>query len=260
MFTFRNISTCLEFETVPLRVVPDLLKDGLSLSALIEKGSEEFTIDDSDNLWDMSDMEKQVDTLYEYEDFEKHINLDCIQCDPDDVNVAGTPFDIIRAKMVDVTPDGKVKKQILRGGSNKIPDGAVVYLHYNKYFEMQEVPFDSSYLRNKDPQRYQVGRGSFYPGFEIAVCSMCVGEKAQFLIHHDLAFGELGSPPRIPPAATVLAVIEVFKAVDCGQIKEEESLSVTARKQFENAYKLAKSNHERANDFFSTRNVQGAVE
>uniref|UniRef100_A0A0A9YHD0 peptidylprolyl isomerase n=1 Tax=Lygus hesperus TaxID=30085 RepID=A0A0A9YHD0_LYGHE len=236
------------------------LKDGLSLMSLMGKGSEFTLAEEEENLWADSDVDKQVDTLYEFEDFEKHINLDCIQCDPSDVNVAGSPFEIISAKMKDVTPDGKVKKKILRSGSNRIPDGAVVYLHYNKYLEMQEVPFDSSYLQRKDPVRFQVGRGSAYAGFEIAVCSMCVGEKAQFLIHPDLAYGKLGAPPRIPPEATILAVIEVFKAVDCGQIREEESISVNDRKDFGRAYKLAKSAHERANDFFSTRNVPGAVE
>ena len=72
---------------------------------------------------------------------------------------------------------------------------------------MEEVPFDTSYLRSHNPNRVQLGTGSVYPGFEIAVSSMRKGEKSQFLVQPEYAFGKMGVPPRIPPGQLTIFII-----------------------------------------------------
>jgi FKBP-type peptidyl-prolyl cis-trans isomerase len=90
--------------------------------------------------------------------------------------------------------------QILKQGTgNVVAKDAAVYIHYNSYFEMEEVPFDTSYLRSHKPNRIQLGSGSVYSGFEIALTTMKQGEKSQFLVQPAYAFGKMGVPPRIPP-------------------------------------------------------------
>lgn len=90
--------------------------------------------------------------------------------------------------------------QVKRPGTGKIvsPDN-VVYIHYSGHVNLDEIPFDNSYLRRKYPERYQLGAGNLIPGLEFGIRTMKKGEKSQFLIEPDYAFGPKGCPPRIPP-------------------------------------------------------------
>lgn len=86
--------------------------------------------------------------------------------------------------------------------------------------------------------------------------SMTVGEKAQFLIHPDLAFGELGSLDRIPPNATVMLIAEVLRLDNS---PEEEFLSIEDRKDFQIVYKKAKILNFEANKHFKDGKIFQAV-
>lgn len=79
-----------------------------------------------------------------------------------------------------------------------MPLNSIVYIHYSGYVNLEEVPFDNSYLRRKNPERYQLGKGVLIPGLEIGIRTMKKGEKSQFLIDPDYAYGERGCQPRIP--------------------------------------------------------------
>jgi FK506-binding protein 6 len=59
------------------------------------------------------------------------------------------------------------------------------------------------------------------PGMELAVKSMEKKEESWFLIEPEYAFGDMGCPPRVPPKAEVLALIELR---DFAQEAEAESL------------------------------------
>lgn len=73
------------------------------------------------------------------------------------------PFDELGKTMNDIWPEGMVKKRILKEGSVEIPEDATVRVHYNCYTEMNEVPFDSTYLR-KQPMKFKLGGGSLFKG------------------------------------------------------------------------------------------------
>ena len=62
-------------------------------------------------------------------------------------------------KMKPLTEDGGVLKKILRPGvGGRVPEGAMVRVHYNGYLEYSDEPYDSSRLRNKQLQ-FTLGKG-----------------------------------------------------------------------------------------------------
>ncbi|XP_060585815.1 peptidyl-prolyl cis-trans isomerase Fkbp12-like [Ruditapes philippinarum] len=69
--------------------------------------------------------------------------------------------------------------------------------------------FDSSRDRN-DPFRFTLFKGEVISGWDIAVNSMRVGDRAWFDIPSDLAYGPNGSPPAIPRNADLLFDIELL--------------------------------------------------
>ncbi|KAL1124319.1 hypothetical protein AAG570_002087 [Ranatra chinensis] len=190
-----------------------------------------------------------------------HVNLDCLQVESGESSFNTTPFDNFRDQMTKVTEDGGVRKKIIHEGvGSVVPPNGVVYIHYNSYLELEEVPFDTSYLRCTKPLRFQLGIGGLYPGFELSVLTMKKGEKSQFLIDHAYAFGKMGSPPRVPPNATLLVEIELLNFVDCGAIADEKLMTDDDRKKFAGAYKAALGFHALGNDYFKDNNIPAAVE
>lgn len=162
--------------------------------------------------------------------------------------------------MTNVTEDEKISKLILKfGNGNMVPLKSVVYFHYNSYLEMEEIPFDSSYLRNEKPLRMQLGLGDLYVGFEKSLLTMREGEKSQFLVHPDYAFGKLGAPPRIPPNATILLEIELIKIVDCSGIDRSDELP-GENSAFSEIYSKAKGYQILGNDFFGQGNISAAID
>ena len=107
-------------------------------------------------------------------------------------------FERMGRQMTNVTPDGGVKKRILKGGveaDGAIPEKGSVTIHYSMMLEYQDEPFDSSYLRGR-AERYRLDDGQLLPGLELGIRTMKNSERAEFLIHPDYAFGGMGCPPR----------------------------------------------------------------
>ena len=69
--------------------------------------------------------------------------------------------------------------------------------------------FDSSYERGR-PSTLSLKR--VIPGWTEGLQMMKGGGKARLVIPPDLAYGELGSPPAIPPNATLTFDIELLSA------------------------------------------------
>jgi len=84
-----------------------------------------------------------------------------------------------------------------KGSGDLIASGAFVTFHFNAYRDGEDEPYDSTLLRQQ-PWKVRLGRGEAIIGLEEALMSMKRNERSQFLIHYDLAYGQLGCPPRVP--------------------------------------------------------------
>jgi len=70
--------------------------------------------------------------------------------------------------------------------------------------------FDSSVDR-REPFSFRVGEGEVIKGWDEGVSTMKVGGKRQLLVPAKLGYGDNGSPPVIPPGATLLFEVELLK-------------------------------------------------
>ena len=112
---------------------------------------------------------------------------------------------------IDIThdKDGGILKEIIREGSGDMPQpGDNVVVHYVGTLT-DGSKFDSS--RDRDEKfTFQVGRGSVIKGWDQGIPTMKRGELSKFTIRGDYAYGEHGSPPKIPGNATLIFEIELF--------------------------------------------------
>jgi hypothetical protein len=69
--------------------------------------------------------------------------------------------------------------------------------------------FDSSV--GGEPFTFRIGGGEVIAGCDEGVASMCVGERAEFLIEPHKAYGSEGSEPEVPPNATLHFDIELIR-------------------------------------------------
>lgn len=70
-------------------------------------------------------------------------------------------------------------------------------------------------------------------GWDIGVASMKVGEKSIFTLKSEYAYGEMGSPPKIPGGATLIFTIDLLSFHDRRKTKhemsDEERIAATLR-------------------------------
>ena len=111
---------------------------------------------------------------------------------------------------IDLNGDGSIFKLILREGpkEDKACKGDKVAVHYTGTLQ-DGTKFDSSVDRGTKFE-FTLGKGEVIKGWDMGVASMNKGEKAKFTIDSKLAYGEAGSPPKIPANATLVFEIELF--------------------------------------------------
>ncbi|PVD33481.1 hypothetical protein C0Q70_04737 [Pomacea canaliculata] len=113
---------------------------------------------------------------------------------------------------VDISPkqDGGVLKQILRAGEGEaVPvKGNEVTVHYVGTLE-DGTEFDSSRSR-QETFKFTLGKGSVIKAWDIGVATMKKGELARLTCKPEYAYGEAGSPPKIPPNATLIFEVELL--------------------------------------------------
>lgn len=112
--------------------------------------------------------------------------------------------------MTDISKDGGVLKTIITEGTEGYPSaGDSVYVHYVGKLKETGEKFDSS--RDRDsPFKFSLGQGEVIKGWDIGVASMKKGEIADLECRADYAYGENGSPPNIPPNATLIFNVELL--------------------------------------------------
>lgn len=197
-------------------------------------------------------LREDVNDMIEFEEnLLKHVNVECLNIDAFDNT---KPFAILSTKMVNVLPTGQIKKLVIRNGYGVRPDeGAQVKINYNAYIEYEPQPFDSTYARNK-PYFFTIGEGEVLEGLEIAVLTMQLNEKSQFLIHPDLAYRASGLN-RIPSNSHILFEIELILIRDNVANENEKS----HKRSFIESSQLAMGFLVKGGSCFRAQNYEGAI-
>jgi len=94
------------------------------------------------------------------------------------------------------------------GEGAEATDGKTVTVHYRGTLDNGKQ-FDASYDRG-EPFPFTLGAGDVIKGWDQGVKGMKVGGKRKLVIPGSLAYGPAGSPPAIPPNATLLFDVELL--------------------------------------------------
>jgi FKBP-type peptidyl-prolyl cis-trans isomerase FkpA len=112
--------------------------------------------------------------------------------------------------------------RILRPGQGDAAEaGDSVEVHYTGWLYDEAAPekrgekFDSSVDRGAT-FRFPLGAGRVIKGWDQGVAGMQIGEIRELTIAPDLAYGERGYPPVIPPSSTLVFEVELFSAESLG--------------------------------------------
>jgi FKBP-type peptidyl-prolyl cis-trans isomerase FkpA len=97
------------------------------------------------------------------------------------------------------------------GDGDEAVAGKTVSVHYVGTLEDGEK-FDSSRDRNQ-PFQFALGSGQVIPGWDEGIEGMKVGGVRELTIPPDLGYGAAGSPPVIPPNATLLFEVELLEVL-----------------------------------------------
>ena len=104
---------------------------------------------------------------------------------------------------------GLFKKILTPGQSSERPlSGDEVYVHYTGRL-LNGTVFDSSVERG-ELFKFKLGEGQVIKGWDEGVATMTRGEKCILTCKPEYAYGENGSPPKIPPDSTLRFEVELF--------------------------------------------------
>ena len=107
------------------------------------------------------------------------------------------------------TKSGLLYKFDVEKKSYKPKTGDKVKVHY-KGMLIDGTVFDSSYNRNK-PIEFTLGVGQVIKGWDEGISLLGIGDKAQFIIPSELAYGQSGAGGVIPPNATLVFDVELVE-------------------------------------------------
>lgn len=114
-----------------------------------------------------------------------------------------------------VAPPTELQKtDVVKGTGEGISLGQVAVVHYTGWLfdpaapEQKGTKFDSSRDRG-EPIEFTLFAGDVIPGWDQGISGMKVGEKRTLVVPPNLAYGRTGSPPLIPPNATLVFDVEL---------------------------------------------------
>ncbi|MCB9038092.1 MAG: FKBP-type peptidyl-prolyl cis-trans isomerase [Lewinellaceae bacterium] len=106
--------------------------------------------------------------------------------------------------------DSGLEYLILEEGAGEKPQaGQQVKVHYRGVL-MDGTTFDSSLSRG-EPIDFPLGQGAVIPGWDEGIALLQPGGKAILVIPPDLAYGQRGAPPVIPPNADLAFYVELVE-------------------------------------------------
>jgi peptidylprolyl isomerase len=105
-------------------------------------------------------------------------------------------------------PSGLAYEDLKPGTGTVVGPGQTATVHYVGTLE-DGTKFDSSWDRRR-PLTFRVGAGQVIAGWDEGVVGMRVGQIRRLRIPPNLAYGAAGSPPTIPPNATLWFEVELL--------------------------------------------------
>lgn len=109
-------------------------------------------------------------------------------------------------------PDDLIKEDLQVGTGTEAKDGDKVKVHYTGRLLKNNKVFDSSV--GKAPFDVTIGAGGVIKGWDLGLPGMKVGGKRKLTIPSKLGYKDQGSPPKIPPNATLVFEIELLSVGD----------------------------------------------
>jgi len=106
------------------------------------------------------------------------------------------------------TADGLEYWDIKPGTGPTAATGQTVKVHYTGWLTNGKK-FDSSVDAGR-PFTFKLGAGQVIKGWDQGVAGMKVGGKRQLHIPYQLAYGDAGYPPVIPPKSTLIFDVELL--------------------------------------------------
>jgi len=101
-------------------------------------------------------------------------------------------------------------KELEEGSGAEAKSGDKVTVQYVGVDYKNGKEFDSSWSRN-EPYTFPLGAGEVILGWDQGIEGMRVGGRRKLIIPPELAYGEEGRPPAIPPNETLVFVIDLLE-------------------------------------------------
>ncbi len=108
-----------------------------------------------------------------------------------------------------VTSDGLEFWDLKVGTGAVANKGDKVKVNYTGWLTNGKM-FDSSLNPGRTPFEFTIGEGMVIKGWDEGVAGMKVGGKRQLRIPYQMAYGEEGRPPVIPPRSTLIFDVELL--------------------------------------------------
>lgn len=136
---------------------------------------------------------------------------------------------------IEITPEPEtpelpamLKEDVVVGTGAEAKKGDKVHVGYTGKLLKTGLVFDTSV--GKKPFDFTIGEGGVIKGWDEGVPGMKVGGKRKLTIPSKLAYGDKGSPPKIPAKATLVFDIELLGigddkdagAADGGKSKDDK--------------------------------------
>jgi FKBP-type peptidyl-prolyl cis-trans isomerase len=169
-----------------------------------------------------------------------------------------TAFEV-RKSLMDVifkdpnTNEPVVWKSVQHAGfGQQVTAECTVSYELEAYSDGNDEPFDSTKIVDR-LYHSNLTNDPLVPGLFIALTSMKVGEKSQFIIDQSFGFGPIGCPPRIPPAVDLFYDIEVRKVLAEGTIQDfiHKSIEQQQLLPFQKLLDMADSERKSGNAYFT---------
>ncbi len=106
-------------------------------------------------------------------------------------------------------PTTLTTKDLIVGTGATAKPGQTVTVNYVGVLYKGGTEFDASWKR-KEPFSFTLGQGQVIKGWDQGIAGMKVGGRRLLIIPSELAYKQKGSPPTIPPNATLVFVVDLL--------------------------------------------------